>query len=123
MQAAETPLYGGLFGSGAGGAVRRDKKNAASERSDAALQCSEQKNYALPGIAITLSAGALATKVLRVEIFWPVTGKTQVIEGLEANRAYAVREGEATATEVTTGSFAWPAGEAAGHQHHQHHAH
>ncbi len=64
-----------------------------------------------------------ATKILRVEIFWPVTGQTQVIEGLALDRAYAVSEGETTATDVTPRSFAWPTGDSAAHSHHSHHGH
>lgn len=49
-----------------------------------------------------------ATAVKRVEIFWPATGRTQVIEGLRADRCYGVREGEAVAREVVLKPFAWP---------------
>ncbi len=60
-----------------------------------------------------------ARAVARVEIFWPVTGKTQVIEGLEINRSYRVREGETIAREVERRTFGWPAaGHAGGHEHH-----
>jgi len=50
-----------------------------------------------------------ATRVKRVEIFWPVTGETQVLENLEANRCYHVVEGAAAATAVELRSFPWPA--------------
>jgi hypothetical protein len=45
---------------------------------------------------------------------------TQVIGGLEIDRAYVIREGEASVREVAAKSFAWPAiGENGGmpHQH------
>ena len=46
--------------------------------------------------------------IVRVEIFWPRTGKTQIITGLERDRCYAVREGDPAAHEVILKSFAWP---------------
>jgi len=67
-----------------------------------------------------------ATKILHVEIFWPVTGQTQVIENLERDRVYAIREGETVATEISQRGFAWPqSGEASHHSHAQpnHHGH
>jgi hypothetical protein len=48
-----------------------------------------------------------ARSVERVEIFWPVTGVTQVITGLEINRLYHVREGE-EARPVELRTFSWP---------------
>jgi hypothetical protein len=60
-----------------------------------------------------------ATQILQVEIFWPATGKTQVVENLAADHAYAVTEGESAAKEVVLRRFPWPAGGAA-HQHHHH---
>ena len=59
-----------------------------------------------------------ATRIARVEVFWPASGKTQVIEGLQPDRAYRLSEGDAAATEVTLTTFAWPTGEAGQHQHH-----
>jgi hypothetical protein len=53
-----------------------------------------------------------STAVSRVEIFWPVTGVTQVVDGLEINCSYHVREGSA-AEKVVLGTFAWPAGSGA----------
>jgi hypothetical protein len=48
-------------------------------------------------------AGAIA----RVEIFWPVTGETQVVKGLGINRLYHLREGgDPVAVELR--SFKWP---------------
>ncbi|HEY5552276.1 MAG TPA: CRTAC1 family protein, partial [Opitutaceae bacterium] len=58
-----------------------------------------------------------AKEIVRVEIFWPATGRTQVIEGLAIDRVYLVREGETAAYELTLHGFAWP-GPAAGHRHH-----
>ncbi|HET7535796.1 MAG TPA: ASPIC/UnbV domain-containing protein, partial [Candidatus Didemnitutus sp.] len=49
-----------------------------------------------------------ASRIVRVEIFWPRTGKTQVIEGLALDRCYAIREGDAHAREVVLKSFPWP---------------
>jgi hypothetical protein len=34
-----------------------------------------------------------ATKILRAEVFWPVTGKTQIIDGLQLEHAYHIKEG------------------------------
>jgi hypothetical protein len=59
-----------------------------------------------------------AQGIVRVEIFWPVTGKTQVIRGLEMDRAYTIREGEAAAREVVLKTFAWPAAMPAANHHH-----
>jgi hypothetical protein len=50
-----------------------------------------------------------AEAIVRVEIFWPKTGRTQVVTGLQRDRCYTVREGEAAAHEVVLKSFAWPA--------------
>ena len=63
-----------------------------------------------------------ATKISRVEIFWPVTGKTQVHEGLEMNRTYAISEGDTVVKEIALRGFAWPAGGETPNQH-QHQAH
>jgi hypothetical protein len=49
-----------------------------------------------------------ARVIRRVEIFWPVTGVTQVVTGLEINRLYLVREGDANPTLVALKSFRWP---------------
>jgi hypothetical protein len=50
-----------------------------------------------------------ATRVKRVEVFWPVTGETQVLEGLAVNSCYHVKEGAAAATRFELRSFPWPA--------------
>jgi|CZKI01.1.fsa_nt_gi hypothetical protein len=49
-----------------------------------------------------------ATVIKRVEVFWPVPGITQVLEGLEINRFYHVKEGAAEPTRVDLKSFKWP---------------
>jgi hypothetical protein len=56
-----------------------------------------------------------ADTVDRVEIFWPVTGQTQVIKGLAINQAYAIREGDDRAELMHMKSFAWPVPPAAPH--------
>jgi hypothetical protein len=58
-----------------------------------------------------------ADEIRNVEIFWPRTGKTQVLAGLAADRAYSVREGEAHAHAITLPTFRWPA-PGTGHSHH-----
>jgi len=60
-----------------------------------------------------------AESIVRVEIFWPVTGKTQTIRGLAQDRCYAIREGEDQARETVLKSFRWPA-PSAGPMHHHH---
>ena len=49
-----------------------------------------------------------ARAVVRAEILWPVTGKTQVLTGLELDHAYHVREGDAAASRLTLGTFHLP---------------
>ncbi|HUG10777.1 MAG TPA: CRTAC1 family protein, partial [Opitutaceae bacterium] len=58
-----------------------------------------------------------AEEIVRVEIFWPVTGETQVLTGLSVDRAYSVREGEALAHAMMLPTFRLP-GPASGHSHH-----
>jgi hypothetical protein len=53
---------------------------------------------------------ALAIK--RVEILWPVTGTTQLLDDLDINTCYHVREG-GDAERVALGTFKWPAGSGA----------
>jgi hypothetical protein len=60
-----------------------------------------------------------ASGVQRVEIFWPVTAKTQVITGLALDHFYKVREGDTQAVPWPLKSFklgAVPAGQK--HEHH-----
>jgi hypothetical protein len=60
-----------------------------------------------------------ATAIERVEIFWPVTGETQVVRNLELDHAYHIREGQAVADPIVLKSFVLPtAPPAGGHQHH-----
>ena len=51
-----------------------------------------------------------ARSIVRAEIFWPVTGMTQVVTGLEIDHCYKIREGVATPTLVTLGTFPLPTG-------------
>ncbi|HWA27407.1 MAG TPA: CRTAC1 family protein [Lacunisphaera sp.] len=60
-----------------------------------------------------------ATKIVKLEVFWPRTGRTQVIDGLQLDRAYAITEDQPKATEARLTTFAWPTG---GENHHHHHA-
>jgi hypothetical protein len=59
-----------------------------------------------------------AEGIVRVEIFWPKTGKTQVVSGLAMDRCYTVTEGVSTAREVVLKSFAWPSPSSAPMHHH-----
>jgi hypothetical protein len=59
-----------------------------------------------------------ATEIVRVEVFWPVTGATQVFTGLERDRAYHLGEGRAAAEPLALKSFVIPTGGAAAHHHH-----
>ncbi len=49
-----------------------------------------------------------ATAIKRVEIFWPVTGVTQVVTGLSVNSFYLMREGTSAPEKVELRSFSWP---------------
>ena len=49
-----------------------------------------------------------ASTIKRVEIFWPVTGLTQVVTGLGINQLYKIREGETGPTLLELKSFRWP---------------
>jgi hypothetical protein len=51
--------------------------------------------------------------IIRVEISWPATGKTQTMRGLAMDRCYAIREGDSAAREIVLRSFAWPTSSAA----------
>jgi hypothetical protein len=61
-----------------------------------------------------------AASVERVEIFWPVSGTTQVITGLSRDRTYRIREGEPGAVELALKSFAYPTAPPKGGSHHHH---
>jgi hypothetical protein len=49
-----------------------------------------------------------AQAIVRAEIFWPVTGKTQMIEGLKMDRFYKIREDGANAAQMNLASFKIP---------------
>jgi hypothetical protein len=49
-----------------------------------------------------------AGTIMRAEIFWPVTGVTQVVDDLKINRCYHVREGSKPEL-IELKSFRWPA--------------
>ena len=66
---------------------------------------------------------AQAKSIMRVEILWPTTGKTQVVQGLEMDRFYKIREGEPDTTSVTLASFKLPTSPGAPAHHHGHAAH
>ena len=51
----------------------------------------------------------------RIEIFWPVTGKTQTLTGLALDCFYKIREGDSQAVPWALKSFAFPP--MAGHHH------
>jgi ASPIC and UnbV./FG-GAP repeat. len=60
-----------------------------------------------------------ATAILHAEIFWPVTGQTQRITGLQPDHAYHIREDASSALAVNLRSFPLPLRDASPH----HHAH
>lgn len=63
-----------------------------------------------------------ARAVERVEVFWPVTGETQVFRSLEANRLYCLVEGAPAPVQQTLTRFPLPHTPAdAGSHHHHHH--
>ena len=48
-----------------------------------------------------------ATGIERVEIFWPVTGKTQVVTSLSTDNFYRIREGDARAENLPLRTFSF----------------
>jgi len=75
-------------------------------------------NFGASPLRQEIGLGDAAT-IDRVEIFWPVTGKTQVIKGLKLDRCYAIREDASAAKEIALQTFAWPkAPSTPGHHHH-----
>jgi hypothetical protein len=60
-----------------------------------------------------------ANAIARVEIFWPVTGKTQVLTGLEKDRFYKIKEDQPQATAWDLKAF--PLKIQAGEVQHHHH--
>ena len=61
-----------------------------------------------------------ALAIVRAEIFWPVTGRTQILTGLEIDHSYAVREGAAVATRLTPVTFQLPTSPSAAPRPHVH---
>lgn len=59
-----------------------------------------------------------AAEIVRVEVFWPRTGRTQVLTNLALDRSYAVTEGESAAKAISLATFSWPAAGTASHHHH-----
>jgi len=57
-----------------------------------------------------------ALSIDRVEIFWPTTGRTQVLKGLETNQAYSVKEDASSATLLDRKAV--PFKKSDGHAHH-----
>jgi len=57
-----------------------------------------------------------ASTIAAVEIYWPVTGKTQTLKGLQTDHFYRVREGDAEAKLWDLKSFSV----AIGTSHHHH---
>ncbi len=50
-----------------------------------------------------------AQVITRVEVFWPASGRTQILTGLKINQLYHVREDLGAPVPVPLKSFAWPA--------------
>jgi hypothetical protein len=50
-----------------------------------------------------------AEAIVRVELFWPATGKTQTIRGLALDQCYTVREGDDQPRPTVLRGFRWPA--------------
>jgi hypothetical protein len=61
-----------------------------------------------------------ATAVRRVEIFWPVTGRTQVLTGLAPDHAYRVVEDASAAEPLSLPVFTLSTADGASHHHHHH---
>ncbi len=62
-----------------------------------------------------------ASSIERVEINWPASRQTQIVDSLQLNRAYLIEEGSSTTRELAQRSFDWPETEdSEGHQHHHH---
>ena len=61
-----------------------------------------------------------STEIERVEIFWPVTGRTQVLTGLLRDHAYRVVEDAPAAEPLTLPTFTLPSGAGAAAHHHHH---
>ena len=63
-----------------------------------------------------------AQSIARIEIFWPCTGKTQVIAGLAMDRFYKVREDQTQAQPWNLKSFPLATKMGENHSHHHHSA-
>jgi hypothetical protein len=59
-----------------------------------------------------------ATALHRVEIFWPATGRTQTLRGLEPNQAYRIKEDAAAATRLDLRPTPFKKPTSPGHHHH-----
>ena len=76
----------------------------------------ERAIYRTVGTGASFGAGPMrqeiglgrARIIKRVEIFWPVTGITQVVTGLAINRLYEIHEGTPAPVLVELKSFPWP---------------
>jgi hypothetical protein len=51
-----------------------------------------------------------ASSIVRAEIFWPATGITQIVTGLELDHAYLVREGDSSPLALKLRTFRLPTG-------------
>ena len=61
-----------------------------------------------------------AQAIARLEIFWPRTGRTQVLTGLSMDRFYKVKEGETEAVPWNLKSFRLGSNAGEAHAHHHH---
>jgi len=61
-----------------------------------------------------------ARSIVRTEILWPATGKTQVLDGLEMDRFYKIREGGETTSPTALARFDLPTSTDAPARHHGH---
>lgn len=59
-----------------------------------------------------------AERILVVEIRWPGSGTRQTVRGLELNRAYLVREGDAQAEPLALKTFRFRSADSHPHEHH-----
>lgn len=58
-----------------------------------------------------------ADKILRVEVLWPTTGKTQTFTGLKPNSFYRIQEGNASVMALPLKSFSLPRSDAPDRHH------
>lgn len=59
-----------------------------------------------------------AKSIRQVEIFWPVTGKTQIVKNVSMDRTYRIKENAPNAVVWDLKSFKMDAMDHSGHQHH-----